>query len=64
MLYLDFYSSSDTSYVTFKSKKKKEINCIPWSNNEIMIDVILQDLTAITVNVLSDHDIYMSIYEY
>ena len=63
MLYLDFYRSSDTSYVTFKSKKK-EINCIPWSNNEIMIDVILQDLTAITVNVLSDHDIYMSIYEY
>jgi hypothetical protein len=34
---------------------------MPWYNNEIMIDVIFHDITTITVNVLTDHDIYMSI---
>ena len=44
--------------------KKTEIDFMPWYNNEIMIDVIFHDITTITVNVLTDHDIYMSIYEY
>jgi hypothetical protein len=45
-------------------RKKMEIDFMPWYNNEIMIDVIFHDITNITVNVLNDHDIYMSIYEY